>query len=56
MKIDLKEASTKRGIIRIGTFAIGMIMIWSGHGDVSQLLVLAAGVNGGLGLLPDAPK
>jgi len=47
---DWSETSTKRGAVRLMTFLIGLIMIWSGHGDVSQLLILAAGVNGALGM------
>ena len=48
---DWSETSTKRGLVRFATFIIGLIMIWTGHGDVEKLLVLAAGVNGGLGML-----
>jgi hypothetical protein len=52
IKIDMKEHSTKRGLIWIATFIIGLPMVWLGK-DVTGLILLAGGVAGGLGLLPD---
>lgn len=53
MKVNLKETSTLRGIVYIITFLVGLGMIGFGYGDVEKLLLLAGGVAGGLGLLPD---
>ncbi len=53
MKVNLKETSTIRGIVYIITFLVGLGMIGFGFGDVEKLLLLAGGVAGGLGLLPD---
>jgi hypothetical protein len=50
MKIDWSEASTKRGIIWVTTAIVGFIFIYLGK-PVDQLLLLAGGVAGGLGVL-----
>ena len=42
------QASTKRGAARLIVFAVGLVMAWMGK-DVTQLLLLGAGVNGILG-------
>jgi hypothetical protein len=50
MKIDWNEASTKRGIIWVITAVVGSIFIFLGK-PIDQLLLLATGVAGGLGVL-----
>jgi hypothetical protein len=50
MKIIWSEASTKRGIIWVITALVGLPMVYLGK-DVSQLLLLAGGVAGGLGVM-----
>jgi hypothetical protein len=50
MKIDWNEASTKRGIIWLITAVVGSIFIFLGK-PIDQLLLLATGVAGGLGVL-----
>ena len=50
MNIDWSQASTKRGLIWVITALIGLPMVALGK-DVSQLLVLAAGIAGGLGVV-----
>ena len=50
MKIIWSEASTKRGIIWVTTALVGLPMVYLGK-DVSQLLLLAGGVAGGLGVM-----
>ena len=50
MKIDWSEASTKRGIIWVITAIVGSFFVFLGK-PVDQLLLLASGVAGGLGLL-----
>jgi hypothetical protein len=50
MKIDWSEASTKRGIIWLITAVVGSIFIFLGK-PIDQLLLLATGVAGGLGVL-----
>ena len=55
MKINLTEPSTLRGIAWILTAVVGTTMLFMGK-DVSQLLVLATAVVGGLGLMNDKPK
>lgn len=52
MNINWSEASTKRGVVWIVASILGTIMVFMGK-DPSQILVLATGVAGGLGLLPD---
>jgi hypothetical protein len=49
MKIDWTQSSTKRGAVWIVTFILGLIMSAMGK-DVTQLLLLGAGVAGGLGV------
>jgi drug/metabolite transporter (DMT)-like permease len=49
MKINWQENSTKRGIVWIITAIIGVVMILMGK-DISQLMVLAAAIVGGMGL------
>lgn len=48
--IDLSQPSTKRGLVWVIAALIGVPMVMMGK-DVSQLLVLAAGVAGGLGVM-----
>lgn len=50
MKIDWSEASTKRGVIWLITAIVGSIFIFLGK-PIDQLLLLATGVAGGLGVL-----
>ena len=50
MKIDWSEASTKRGLIWVITAIVGSVFVFLGK-PVDQLLLLASGVAGGLGLL-----
>ena len=48
--VDWNQASTIRGIVWAITAIVGGIMVWQGK-SVDQLLVLTAGVTGGLGLV-----
>jgi hypothetical protein len=50
MKIEWSEASTKRGIIWVVTAVIGSVFVFLGK-PVDQLLLLAGGVAGGLGVI-----
>ena len=50
MKIDWSEASTKRGIIWLITAIVGTVFLFIGK-PIDQLLLLATGVAGGLGVL-----
>jgi hypothetical protein len=50
MKIDWSEASTKRGLIWVITAVIGAVFIFLGK-PIDQLLLLAGGVAGGLGVI-----
>jgi hypothetical protein len=50
MKIDWSEASTKRGLIWVITAVIGAVFIFLGK-PIDQLLLLASGVAGGLGMM-----
>ena len=50
MKIDWNETSTKRGLIWVITAIVGSVFVFLGK-PVDQLLLLASGVAGGLGLL-----
>jgi hypothetical protein len=50
MKIEWSQASTKRGIIWVVTAIIGTVLILLGK-PVDQLLLLAGGVAGGLGVV-----
>ena len=50
MNIDWSEASTKRGLIWVVTALIGTIFIFLGK-PIDQLLLLASGVAGGLGVM-----
>lgn len=47
--IDWSESSTKRGAVWVVVAIAGLIMIALGK-DISQLMVLGAGVAGGLGV------
>ena len=47
---DWNESSTCRGTVWLVAAIIGFIMVWQGR-DVSQLLLLAAGVSGGIGII-----
>ena len=56
MKINWCEASTKRNSIWVLAFIIGVIGWWMGK-DVAPILLLAAGVAGGMGVvIPDKPE
>jgi hypothetical protein len=50
MKIDWSEASTKRGLIWVITAIVGAIFLFMGK-PIDQLLLLATGVAGGLGVI-----
>lgn len=50
MKIDWSEASTKRGVIWLITAIVGTIFLFMGK-PIDQLLLLATGVAGGLGVI-----
>ena len=50
MKIQWHEASTKRGIIWVATAVVGAVLLYQGK-SVDQLLLLAGGVAGGLGVV-----
>jgi|TARA_R110000822_G_scaffold292582_1_gene414574 drug/metabolite transporter (DMT)-like permease len=50
MKIEWSEASTKRGIIWVVTAVVGAVFIFLGK-PIDQLLLLAGGVAGGLGVI-----
>ena len=50
MKIEWSEASTKRGIIWVATAIVGSVFVFLGK-PVDQLLLLAGGVAGGLGVI-----
>ena len=50
MKINWAAASTKRGIIWVATALVGAVFIFLGK-PVDQLLLLAGGVSGGLGVI-----
>ena len=50
MKINWSEASTKRGIIWVATAVVGIVFVFMGK-PVDQLLLLAGGVAGGLGVI-----
>ena len=50
MKINWSEASTKRGIIWVVTAMVGAVLIFLDK-PVDQLLLLAVGVAGGLGVI-----
>ena len=47
--IDWSQPSTVRGLVWLATALIGAVMIWAGK-DISQLLLLAAAIAGGLGV------
>jgi len=54
--INWNEPSTKRGAVWIVAFIFGIPMVYMGK-DVSQLLLLATGIVGGMGLLiKDIPE
>ena len=50
MKIDWSQASTKRGLIWVITAIVGAIFLFMGK-PIDQLLLLATGVAGGLGVI-----
>jgi hypothetical protein len=50
MKINWSEASTKRGLIWVVTAVVGAVLLYQGK-SVDQLLLLAGGVAGGLGVV-----
>lgn len=44
------QASTQRGLIWVATALVGAVLLYQGK-PIDQLLLLAAAVSGGLGLL-----
>ena len=50
MKIEWSEASTKRGLIWVITAIVGAVFLFMGK-PIDQLLLLATGVAGGLGVM-----
>ena len=50
MNIDWTEASTKRGLIWVATAIVGSVFVFLGK-PIDQLLLLAGGVAGGLGVI-----
>jgi hypothetical protein len=50
MKIDWSEASTKRGLIWVITAIVGSVFLFIGK-PIDELLLLATGVAGGLGVM-----
>jgi len=50
MNFIWSEASTKRGLIWVATAIIGAVLIFMGK-PIDQLLLLASGVAGGLGMM-----
>jgi hypothetical protein len=50
VKIDWSEKSTRRGCIWFVAAIIGVPMVWMGK-DIDQLILLAMGIAGGMGLL-----
>lgn len=50
MKIEWSEASTKRGLIWVVTAVVGSVFVFLGK-PVDQLLLLAGGIAGGLGVI-----
>jgi hypothetical protein len=50
--MNFNETSTKRGVVWIIASIVGVAFAWAGK-DPSQVMVIAGGVVGGLGLLPD---
>jgi len=50
MKIDWSESSTKRGLIWLITAIVGTVFLFIGK-PIDQLLLLATGVAGGLGVI-----
>ena len=50
MKIEWSEASTKRGLIWVITAIVGAVFLFIGK-PIDQLLLLATGVAGGLGVI-----
>ena len=50
MKIEWSEASTKRGVIWVITAIVGAVFLFMGK-PIDQLLLLATGVAGGLGVI-----
>jgi hypothetical protein len=50
MKIDWSEASTKRGLIWVITAIVGAVFLFIGK-PIDELLLLATGVAGGLGVM-----
>jgi hypothetical protein len=47
--VNLDQKSTWRGLVWLTTAIIGTIMVWNGK-SVDELLLLAAGVAGGIGV------
>lgn len=48
--INWAQASTQRGLIWVATALVGAVLLYQGK-PIDQLLLLAGGVAGGLGLL-----
>lgn len=56
MKVNWNEASTKRNAVWVIASIIGVVGWWAGK-DIAPLLLLAAGVAGGMGVaMPDKPE
>lgn len=56
MQINWNEASTKRNAVWVIAFIIGLPMAFFGK-DVTQLLLLAGGIAGAMGVaMSDKPK
>lgn len=47
--INMHESSTLRGVIWVAVAVVGTVMTWFGK-DVSQIVLLGAGIAGGLGV------
>jgi len=48
--INWSQASTQRGLIWVATALVGAVLLYQGK-PIDQLLLLAAAVSGGLGLM-----
>lgn len=48
--INWSQASTQRGLIWVATALVGAVLLYQGK-PIDQLLLLAGGVAGGLGVL-----
>jgi|APLak6261664640_1056046.scaffolds.fasta_scaffold01095_2 hypothetical protein len=54
IKINLAQASTKRGLIWLVVGIIGLLLLLTGHkGDIETLLLIGGTVAGGMGVALD---